>query len=76
VIFFDIRLNNQPTSTVCIRQVSAHHPPGVVLKESYAYEVVTTAKKVKRRGTVTHSGPEDFKLIAAVLNDYVSNHGG
>lgn len=65
MIYFEVRKNNRPEATVSIRFVSG---------TAYAYEVF--GEKRRHRGTVEHQGPEDFVLIAAVLNDYVGYHGG
>jgi hypothetical protein len=80
VIFFDVRLDNQPASTVSIRklangvtaQLAKNDEP--VTNDVYAYEI-STGKKTRHRGTVTHQGSEDFRLISTVLNDYVSSNG-
>lgn len=71
MIFFDVRLDNQPTATVSIRKMSL---PAQGFGQVWAYEVTSTAKKIKHRGTVEHEGPEDFALIATVLNDFVGSN--
>jgi hypothetical protein len=76
MIFFDVRCDNQPTSMVSIRKMAQGVSGSVATSTVYAYEVSSTSgKKTKHRGTVIHQGPEDFSLIAAVLNDYVSSNG-
>lgn len=70
MIYFEIRKDNRPEATVSIRKMNlVQRGPA-----RYAYEVF--GEKRRHRGTVEHDGPEDFALVAAVLNDYVSYHGG
>jgi hypothetical protein len=66
MIFFSVSFNNTSPATVSIRRMSA--AAGV-----WAYEVQASHGK-RHRGTVSHDGPENFSLIAEVMNDYVRHH--
>lgn len=73
MIYFDARFAETfGPNTVCIRKVLA--PQNQSMIHTYAYEIGTPGHK--RRGTVQHEGNEDFRLVAAVLNDYVRQYGG
>ena len=71
MIYFDVRLENGARSTtVSIRRMGSKDPSTL---DVYAYEINLEGKRC--RGTVNHSGPEDFTLITSVLSDYTRMYG-
>lgn len=75
MIHFEISFNNESTARVSIRRMGSLAFAANVatyVSDTWAYEVMIG--KRCHRGTVTHSGPENFSLISAVLADYVEHH--
>jgi hypothetical protein len=68
MIYFEVVFDNERRTAVSIRRVSLQDTT-----ETYVY-VITPPGQKSVKGTLTHSGPEDFRLISAVLDDYAKNY--